>query len=86
MKDLILDDVNAFSLEYRFRAGFISSFPTSTTKFKVILNMIGSEISKLDMKFRKAIAAFVFTLKIFNYSRLLPLFFSITLKYRSRGY
>lgn len=57
MKDLILDDEDAFNLEYRSGAGFRNFFRISTSTFEEILNMIGPKISKCDTNLRKAIPA-----------------------------
>lgn len=57
MKDLVLDDVDLLSLEYRLGAGFRNFFRLSTREFENILNMIGPKISRMDTKLRTAIPA-----------------------------
>ncbi len=55
MRDLVLDDTDLLSLEYRSGAGFKNFFRMSTTEFENILQMIAPKISRMDTKFRKAI-------------------------------
>ncbi len=57
MRDLILDDEDLLSLEYRSGAGFRNFFQISSSTFEEILNMIGSKIARQDTPFRKAIPA-----------------------------
>ncbi len=55
MKDLILDDVDLLSLEYRSGAGLKNFFSMSSSTFEQLLNMIAPEITKTDTKMRESI-------------------------------
>lgn len=57
MKDLILDDADVLSLEYRSGAGFRNFFRMSSTTFETVLNMIAAKITKQNTTFREAIPA-----------------------------
>ncbi len=57
MKDLILDDADLLSLEYRSGAGFKNFFRMSSSTFEQLLNMTASKITKMDTNMREAIPA-----------------------------
>ena len=57
MRDLILDDEDLLSLEYRSGVGFRNFFRIPSSTFETILNMIGPKIARQDTPFRKAIPA-----------------------------
>lgn len=56
MRDLILDDEDAFDLEYRSGAGFRNFFRISSSTFEEILIMIAPKITRCDIHLRKAVA------------------------------
>ncbi len=57
MKDLILDDSDLLSLEYKSGAGFKNFFRMSSCTFEQLLNMIAPKIKKMDTNMREAIPA-----------------------------